>query len=31
MLEEAYISSRYPPFSFSEEEAKKVIEFVKKR
>ena len=30
MLEEAYISSRYLPFSFSEEEAKKTIEFVKK-
>jgi len=30
MLEEAYISSRYLPFSFSEEEAKKAIEFVKK-
>jgi HEPN domain-containing protein len=30
MLEEAYISSRYLPFSFSGEEAKKAIEFVKK-
>jgi HEPN domain-containing protein len=30
MLEEAYISSRYLPFSFSEEEAKKAIELVKK-
>jgi HEPN domain-containing protein len=30
LLEEAYISSRYLPFSFSEEDAKKAIEFVKK-
>jgi HEPN domain-containing protein len=30
LLEEAYISSRYLPFSFSEEDAEKAIEFVKK-
>jgi HEPN domain-containing protein len=30
LLEEAYISSRYLPFSFSEEDVEKAIEFVKK-
>jgi HEPN domain-containing protein len=30
LLEEAYISSRYLPFSFFEEDVEKAIEFVKK-
>ncbi len=30
MLEEAYISSRYLPFSFSEEDVNKALMFVKK-